>query len=67
MWTRSFFGVQHAVASKNPQYRATVTEYSEGMAELQKWWPGCGFTPTTEPYSTADEARAAGEAWLAQH
>ena len=63
-WTKPYHGVQHSGDFGSRNYWATVCDY-EGFAELHCYFPGCGFKPIQSTHDTAEQARAAGDAWLA--
>jgi hypothetical protein len=68
-WTNEYCRVQHfgyktRTCSTGGRW-ATVTNWGE-WAELDGWYQGCGFTPYTARLNTIEEARAAGEKWVAR-
>jgi len=66
-WTTPFHGVQHfgydTRHSTNGRW-ATVTD-RKLFAELDAWYAGCQFSPYEATFSTAEDARRAGERWVA--
>lgn len=60
-WTTPYCGVQHLGSGP---YRVSVTDH-DTFADLSCWYPGCGFNPVRSQHDTIEDARAAGEKWLA--
>lgn len=63
-WTKRYCGVTHLNAAAKKS-RATVVDHGS-FAELQRWFPGCGFSPIVSQHETSEEAKAAGESWIAE-
>ena len=63
-WSAPFYGLQH-LQSAGKKSRVTVDDRG-AFAELQCWFPGCGFSPILSTHGTAEEARKAGERWIAE-
>lgn len=63
-WSPAFCGVTHLGSTDDMRW-ATVQERGAG-AELLKWVKGCGFSPDSVKFGSADEAKLAGEAWVAR-
>lgn len=62
-WTPPFHGVTHGNVQGKRSY-ATVSDY-DTFAELSLWFYGCGLRPIKQTHDTAQQAREAAEAWLA--
>lgn len=65
-WSKPYHGVQHLGCYGPRNHWCTVEDYGT-FADLSCWFPGCGFYPKHSKHSTAAEARAAGERYLAEH
>lgn len=61
-WTKPYYGVQH-LGEMSDLRRASVNDYGT-FAEALLFTRGIGCIEQT--YSTAAEARAAGEAWVTE-
>lgn len=61
-WTKPFYGLTHC--GKLEDYRRASVDDNGDSATLTKWYKGCGFSPYTEEFSTVEDAKKAGEAWI---
>ncbi|QFZ84590.1 hypothetical protein GFK26_18350 [Variovorax paradoxus] len=65
-WTKPFYGVTHCGKVGHGQWWVSVTDYGS-FADLECWFPGCGFSPLETQHGSAEAAKAAGETWLRQN
>lgn len=63
-WTEPFHGVTHLGSPDDIRW-ATVQD-CDGDAQLLKWMRGDGFRCLHERHADVDEAKRAGEAWVAR-
>lgn len=61
-WTKPYCDTTH-LGTLGAVRWATVTDYGS-LAELTKWFQGCGLSPNGATYDTVEQAKAAGEAWV---
>ena len=59
-WTEPYFGIQHLRPFSTRSTWFTVKD-SGNSAELLTWFPGCGFSPASETFDSAEDARAHAE------
>lgn len=59
-WSKPYYGITHLGTGP---HRVTVTDRGS-FAELDRWFPGCGFRPMESDHESAEAAKAAGEKWL---
>ena len=64
-WTKPYCGVQHT--EKTNRGRRCSVQDNNRWARLLMWFEGCGFSPRTSDHDTAEQAREAGEKWLASY
>lgn len=62
-WTKPYYGIQHL--GNLGEHRVSVTDYGR-HAVLTLWARGCGFNPTDKWFKNVEDAREAGEKWLAK-
>jgi hypothetical protein len=62
-WTKPFHGVTHLESGVRDRW-VTVSDYSS-FATLKCWYPGCGLRPIESTHDSMEEAKAAGEQWIA--
>ena len=62
-WTEPFHGVQHFGVFGSKTNWATVEDHGS-FATLYRWFPGCGFSPTTHDFESVAEAKAIGETFV---
>jgi hypothetical protein len=62
VWSRPYYGVTHGTLEGKKSYVTVVDRKT--WAELQRWFPGCGFSPTTTHHTSAEVAKQKGERWL---
>jgi len=62
-WTKPYFGVQHTPTDSFGRY--CTVQAGPGGATLSLWLKGCGFRAPELHFNTAEDARAAAEAWMA--
>ena len=65
-WTKPFHGVTHLNEWGPKNYSATVIDY-ESFSEVLLYFPGCGFEPRSETYSSVENAKARAESYLTEH
>lgn len=63
-WSPAFCGVTHLGSTDDMRW-ATVQERGE-FAELMKWSRGGGFCCKCYRFGSVEEAKLAGEAWVAR-
>ena len=63
-WSPAFCGVTHFGSTDDMRW-ATVQDRGE-FAELMKWARGDGFSCKCYRFATVEEAKKAGEAWIAR-
>jgi hypothetical protein len=64
-WTKPYHGVQHLGRIADARW-ATVVAW-DSYAELTCWYRGCGFVSVPlHMFDTVEEARTAGEQWVAR-
>lgn len=61
-WSAPFHGVQHLDGPRTDTW-ATVQDHGS-FARLACNFPGSGMNPIKSFHDTAEQARAAGEAWI---
>lgn len=62
-WSDLFHGLTHYGALRDIR-RVSVQVLGGGMAELHKWYAGCGFSPIVETHASLELAKSAGEQWI---
>ena len=62
-WSKPFHGLTH-LGESSDRRRVSVQAFSDGRAELFKWYEGCGFSPITEMHDSVELAKAEGERWI---
>jgi hypothetical protein len=62
-WSKPYYGISHYGRLRDIR-RATVNDLGS-VALLKKFRLGCGFTSIDETFATVEEAKAAGEKWVA--
>ena len=62
-WTKPYYGIQHTQKDKNG--RSCTVQDNQQWAALLMRFEGCGFSPNSSAHDSVEQAREAGERWLA--
>lgn len=67
-WSKPNHGVQHFSCERGKvasSHWLTVESHGD-VAILLRWFPGCKFSPMKSRHASVADAKAFGEAWLAE-